>query len=57
MRLGFDGMDNVGELDGVLDEEHGYVVTDDVPVPFIRVELDGKPTNVANRVLCDVLGD
>ena len=57
VRLGFNGMDNVGELDGVLNEEHGYVVTDDVPVPFVRVELNRKPTNVANSILRDEAGD
>lgn len=34
---GLDGMDEVGELDGVLDEEDGDVVADDVQVALVGV--------------------
>ena len=30
----FDGVDDVGELDSILDEEYRYVVADQVPVAF-----------------------
>jgi len=50
MRLGLDRMDQVRKLHRVLDEEHGDVVTDEVPVAFVGVELDGEPTHVAREV-------
>ena len=50
VRLLLHRMDEVGKLDGVLDEEHRDVVADDVPVAFLRVELDGKAAHVARQV-------
>jgi hypothetical protein len=43
-------MDEVGELDGVLDKEHGDVVADEVEVAFGGIELDGKAAHVAREV-------
>ena len=43
-------MDDVGELDAVLDEEHGHVVADEVEVSFVGVELHREPTGVADGV-------
>jgi hypothetical protein len=43
-------MDQVGELDGVLDEEDGDVVADQIPVAFLRVNLDGETANVAGQI-------
>ncbi len=43
-------VDQVGELDGVLDEEHRDVVADDVPVAFLGVELHGEAAHVARDV-------
>lgn len=57
VRLGLDGVHNVGKLDCVLYEEHRNVVADDVPVPLVGVELDREPTNVAHRILCEHRGD
>ena len=48
--LGLGGVDQVGELDGVLDEEHGDVVADEVPVALLRVQLDGEPPDVPGHV-------
>src|SRR5512141_3114248 len=45
-----DGMDEVGELDGILDEEDRNVVTDQVPVAFLGVKLDGKSAYVARGI-------
>jgi hypothetical protein len=50
VRLGLAGVDNVGELHGVLDEEDGDVVTDDIPVSLLGVELDGKSADIADRI-------
>src|SRR5450756_178166 len=52
------GMDEVGEFDGVLDEENWDVVADQVPVTFLGVKLDGKPAHVTRgvdrtRAACD----
>ena len=45
-----DGVDEVGELDRVLDEEHRDVVADEIPVALLRVELDGEAADVAGEV-------
>ncbi len=45
-----DGVDEVGELDRVLDEEHRDVVADEIPVAFLRVELDGEAADVTGEV-------
>ncbi len=50
VRLLLGGVDEVGELDGVLDEEDGDVVADEVPVAFGGVHLDGEAADVAGRV-------
>ena len=44
------GVDQVGELHRVLDEEHRYVVADQVPVALLGVELDREAAHVARRV-------
>src|SRR5450830_129364 len=50
VRLRLDGVDQVGELHRVLDEEDGDVVADQVPVAFVGIELDGETAHVARRV-------
>ena len=44
------GMDEVGELDRVLDEEDRDVVADEVPVAFLGVELDREAAHVARQI-------
>ena len=44
------GVDEVGELDRVLDEEDRDVVADEVPVALLRVELHGEAAHVAGEV-------
>src|SRR5450759_1276184 len=46
----FYGMDKVGELDGILDEENRDVVADQVPIAFLSVELDGEPAHVTRGI-------
>lgn len=41
------GVDEVGELERVADEEHRGVVADQVPVAFVGVELDGEAAHIA----------
>ena len=48
VRLG--GVDDVGELDAVLDEEDRHVVADKVEVALSGVELDREAADVADRV-------
>src|ERR1035437_8553742 len=54
----FYGVDEVGEFDGILDEENRDVVADQVPVAFLGVKLDGKSAYVTRgidrtRAACD----
>ena len=41
---------DIGELDRILDEEHGDVVADKVPVALSRVELDRKPAHIPGEI-------
>lgn len=50
MGFWFCGVDEVGELHGVLDKEDGDVVADNVPVTLFRVELYGEATDIADCV-------
>ena len=50
VRLHFHRVDQVGKLDGVLDEEDWDIVANEVPVALLRVELDGEAADVAGRV-------
>ena len=47
---GFDGVDEVGEFDRVLDEEHGDVVAHQVPVALFGVELRRKAAHVTGQI-------
>jgi hypothetical protein len=44
------GVDQVGELDGVLDEEDRDIVADQVPVAFLGIELDRETANIARQI-------
>ena len=48
--LHLDGVNEVGKLDRVLDEEHGDVVADEVEVSLLGVELHGKPPDITRRI-------
>ena len=48
--MGLARVDDVGELDAVLDEEHRDVVADQVEVALVGVELDRESAGVAHRV-------
>ena len=43
-------VDKAGEHDGVVDEEDGRVVADQIPVALLGVDFDGEPARVAHRV-------
>lgn len=44
-------MNNIGEFNSILNEEYRNIVTDEVPITFVSVELDRKPPDIANSVL------
>jgi hypothetical protein len=44
------GVDQVGEFDSILDEEHRHVVADQVPHSFVGVELDREAADVSSAV-------
>src|SRR4030095_14244100 len=50
MGLWLQGMDQIGELDGVLNEEHRDTVADNIEVPFLGIELGSETANIARRV-------
>ena len=50
VRFGLAGVDHIGELESILDEENWNVIADNVPVTFVGVELDGKATNVSDSI-------
>ncbi len=50
IRLLLGGMDQIRELDGILDEEDRNVVTDEIPVALLGVELDSEAADIAGKV-------
>ncbi len=48
--LRLDGVDEVGKLDRVLDEEDRNVVADEIPVALLGVELHRKAAHIAREV-------
>ncbi len=50
LRVSFLGVNEVGELDRILNEEHGGVVADHIVVAFFCVELYGEATRVSVSV-------
>ena len=51
LRVTLLAVDEVGELDGVLDEEDGGVVTDHIVVALLGVVLDGEATGVTVAIV------
>ena len=48
MRLGLDGMDQVGKLDAILNEKHRDVVADQIEDSLFGIEFDGEPPNISS---------
>lgn len=44
------GVNEVGELGGVTDEENGSVVEDPIPVSLAGAQLDGEATGIARGI-------
>lgn len=51
MRLRFHSVNKVRELDGVLNEENGNVISDYIPVAFFSIKLDCKASDITDSVL------
>lgn len=51
MRFWLDGMDEVRKFHCFLDEEDRNIVPDEIPIPFLSVELDCKSAHIANSIL------
>jgi len=45
------GMNEVWELHRVLNEEHRNIVSNNIPIPFLRVKFDREAADIANSVL------
>lgn len=50
MGLWLSCMDDIRKLNSVLNEENGYVVTNDIPIVLLSVELDSKSTKTSRTV-------
>ena len=50
VRLGLNGVDQVRELDGGLDEEDRDVVSDDVEVALVGVEANGEAVDITDGI-------
>jgi hypothetical protein len=50
VRLRLCGMDKVGKLDRILDEEDRNVVANEVEIAFLGVEFNGEPANIAREI-------
>ena len=50
IRLHLHRMDQIGKLDGVLNEKHRDIVADEIEVAFVGVELDGEAAHVTRQV-------
>lgn len=51
MWLRLDSVNKIREFDGILDEENGDVVANEIPISFLSVELDSKTSNIPNGIL------
>jgi hypothetical protein len=43
-------MNDVGEFHSILNEEYGQVVSNDIPISFLCIELDSEPSNISNCI-------
>lgn len=49
--FGLDCMYDVWELDGILYEENGNIISNNIPISFFCVELHSEPTHISHRIL------
>lgn len=51
VRLRFNRLNKVRELDDILNEEHGNIAVSDIPITLLRVEFYGKVSNTTDSIL------
>ena len=50
VRFHFDGMNQIRELHGILDEKHRDVVAHQIVIAFLGIEFIGKPAHIARGI-------
>src|SRR5580698_8470609 len=50
VRLGLGRVDQIRKLHRILDEEYRHIVSDEIPIALIGVELNRKATHIARSV-------
>ena len=45
------GVNQIRELNGVPNEENWSIVAHDIPIALLRIEFDGKPSNVTHGII------
>lgn len=50
MRLWLSSVNDIWELNRILDKKHGNIVSDDIPVTLIGIELQSKSTDITNGI-------
>ncbi len=43
-------MNNIGKFESILDEEDGNVVSDDIPISFLRVKFNGETSHISDGI-------
>jgi len=43
-------VDDIGKFDGILDKENRNIIPNQVPIAFLRVELDCESAHVAREI-------
>jgi hypothetical protein len=51
VRLRLHSVNKIREFNSILNEENGNVISDDIPVAFFSIKLDGEPSDIADSVL------
>ena len=52
LMMGFrlDGVHQIGKLDGILNEKYGNIITHQIEVPFLGIELHGEAAHVPRQI-------
>ena len=46
----FDGMNQVGKLDRILNKEDRDIIADEIEIAFLGIEFDGKTADIARQI-------
>ncbi len=50
MGFGFDGVNEIGKLDGILNEKYRHVISHQIKVTLFRIKFGSKATHVAHSI-------